>query len=109
MWKRFDKDLEEPIATNIGYPYNILPKGYPNSIRSKKINEVVGKLYLNLLGNAGVESVVSKNTLLINLGLNELAQRDQRLQSRVTLAISLTSLAISLFSLIWSIKPLISS
>ena len=65
---QFNKEYEEPINKDLGYPYNILPRGYPDKISDTKIKDTVQLLLSNLRPNAGVQSIVDLHTTLINLG-----------------------------------------
>ncbi len=93
---------EEVISLITGYPYNILPKGYPNKISDNKIEETVEKILNDLRGNASVETMVNKDTALINLGLNELNNRTNRRQSRIAFWLSVLSVILAGFSLLIS-------
>lgn len=105
IWRKvkYDKSLEEPISTTIGYPYSVLPKGYPDRVSDQKIKEVIQKLLENLRANAGVQSIVDLHTTLINLGQNELSNRsNERVSSRAHF-ISIVSLMVALASLFVSL------
>lgn len=92
---KFKKEDEDPISNDIGFPYNIIPKGYPNKIRNNKIEETINVLVENIKANSGVFS----NEILINLGQTELNNRTSRTQSRIAFWVSLISLLISIIAL----------
>lgn len=100
---RFKKEDEEVISKEIGYPYNVIPKGYPNKISNKKINETINSVLENLKGNAGVESIVSRDTAFINLGLNELTNRQNKKQSTIAFLVSIISIILAISALVISI------
>lgn len=91
------KDVKS-ISEKLGYPHNTIPKGYPNKINNEKINETIEKILDHLKSNAGVESIVLKDTAFINLGLNELNSRHSRKQSKIAFYISMLSLVIAIFA-----------
>lgn len=98
----FKLEDEEPINRKIGYPYNIIPKGYPNKISNSKINDTIDKVLRNLLGNAGIESIVIRDTAFINLGLNELSNRQNRKQSKLAFGISICSIILATLALLFT-------
>jgi hypothetical protein len=100
---KYDQELEKPIATNIGYPYNVLPKGYPNKISDKKIEETIEKFLQNLKANAGADAIVNREITFINLGLNELSNRTSRKQARMAFWLSIFSVIIALLSFLVAI------
>ncbi len=97
--KAYKKEDEEPIFSGNIYPYNLISRGYPNKVSDDKINLIIAGILEHLKSNAGNEEAVSKDTALINLGLNELNNRVSKKQSRLALIISLTSFGISLFAI----------
>lgn len=99
----YDKDLEEPINKDGVYPYNILPRGYPDKISDEKINEVVQKLLNNLLPNSGVQQIVDLHVALISLGQNELSNRSSEKVSSRAHFISVMSLVVALVSMFVSL------
>lgn len=106
---KYKKEDEEVLNNNIGYPYNVIPKGYPNKVSDKKINEIIDKVLDNLKSNARVESIVSRDTAFINLGLNELTNRQNKKQSKMAFWISILSLLLSGVAFIISILAFQSS
>ncbi len=88
---KYKKEDEEVIGKGIGYPYDIMPKGYPNKISNKKIEEVMERFLKNIRSNAGVEPIVNRDLAFINLGLNELNSRISRSQSRIAFWLSVLS------------------
>ncbi|MBN1778717.1 MAG: hypothetical protein JW816_00640 [Candidatus Buchananbacteria bacterium] len=106
---KYEKKDEKVISNNIGYPYDVIPKGYPNKVSDNKIDETINKVLNNLKGNAGIESVVTRDTAFINLGLNELNNRQNRKQSRIAFWISTLSLLLSGAAFIISMLALQSS
>jgi len=106
---KFEKEYEDPIALNIGFPYNILPKGYPNRIRSKKIQETINHFLNDIKRNAAVESTIYRDIAFINLGLFELNNRESRKQSKIAFGISILSLIVSTAALCTSVEAIRSS
>ena len=100
---QFNKEYEEPINKDLGYPYNILPRGYPDKISDTKIKDTVQLLLSNLRPNAGVQSIVDLHTTLINLGQNELSNRINDKVSKRAHFISIVSLIVALASLFISL------
>lgn len=103
FYKKYKKEDEEVISNTIGSPYNMLPKGFPNKLKNSKIEETIQKFINELIPNAGVESIVLRNSTIINLGLNELNHRQGRKQSRIALFISILSLLFAGVALIISV------
>jgi hypothetical protein len=99
----YDPALEEPVSVTMSFPYNILPKGYPNKISSKKLEEVINTILDDLKANASVEAFVSRDTAFINLGLNELNNRTNKRQSRIAFWLSVFSVIVALLSLLVSV------
>ena len=97
--KKYRKEDEQVISDKIGYPYNVIPKGYPNKISNNKINSTIDEILKNLKGNAGIEPIVSRDTAFINLGLNELNNRQNRKQSKIAFWLSLIAIVISMIAL----------
>lgn len=83
MNKKFKKEDEEVINKEIGYPYNILPRGYPRNINNEKIDETIDKLMGHLKGNAGAGPSLETDTAFINLGINEIGQRLSNRRSKL--------------------------
>lgn len=103
FYMKYKKEDEEVISQTIGYPYNILPKGYPNKISANKIEEVMEKFLQNTKGNAGVESTVNRDLAFVSLGLNELNSRESRKQSRFAFWVSILSIIFAGLSLVISV------
>lgn len=97
---KYIKKEEEVISNDIGYPYNILPSGYPNKISTKLINHTIEKILSNLKANAGVETIISRDYVLINLGLNELNNRQSKIESRIAFLLSIFSLVLATLALL---------
>jgi uncharacterized protein YggL (DUF469 family) len=95
-----NNENEEVIATNIGYPYNTIPKGYPNKISTEKIEETIDKVLDNLKANAGVETIVNRDAVFINLGLNEIGNRNNKKQSRIALWLSVLAVILAALALL---------
>lgn len=107
--KKYKKEDTEVISTSIGYPYNTLQKGYPDKVSNLEINKTISKILENIRGNAGVENIVSKDMGWINLGLNELNNRENKKKYIIASWVSAISLLIASVSLIISSLALISS
>lgn len=101
--KKYKEDFNKPISVEIGYPYNTVPKGYPNKISSKKINETVDKILEHLKANAGSGNINS-DYILINLGTNELNNRKNNKQTKMALILSIISIIIATGAFIISFK-----
>ena len=86
----------EVIATGIGYPYDVIQKGYPNKIADSKINETIEKILSHMRGNAGVAGIVTRDSAFINIGLNELNNRKNSKQSKIAFILSIVSIIIAL-------------
>jgi hypothetical protein len=99
---KYRKEDEEVISQTIGYPYNILPKGYPNKVSDAKIEEVMEKFLQTIKANAGVEAIVNRDLTFVNLGLNELNSRTSRKQSRIAFWLSILSVIFAGSSLVIS-------
>ncbi|MFA5126963.1 MAG: hypothetical protein WC465_03125 [Patescibacteria group bacterium] len=102
MEEEYKKENEEPISKELGYPYNVLPKGYPDKISDEKINEAIQKFFGHLKGNAGVSSSILQDTAFINIGLNELNNRKNNKQTKIAFRISLASIIIALFAMFFA-------
>lgn len=85
---KYNREDEEVIGKNMAFPYNILPKGYPNKISDDKLKETINILLNQVRGNAGVVGL----DVLVNLGLNELNYRVEDRKFLATIWISLVSL-----------------
>lgn len=107
--KELIKRDEEPIRIDMGYPYDSIPKGYPNKISDETINKTIEGVLKHLKDNLGVEQAVFRDTSFINLGLNELGNRQNRKQSKLAFWFSGLSLGLSLLAFVFSIKAFQSS
>jgi len=104
MWTtQQNKENNEVISETIGYPYNIIPKGYPNKISSKQVEITNEKILNHLKGNAGVDSIVQKDTALLSLGVNELNGRKSMRQFWWIFSVSILSFVVSVIAVIISI------
>jgi len=99
--ENFKAEDEDVIAKGIGYPFDTLPKGFPNKISNKKIKETVDALLNNMKGNAGSSNMVITNSAFITLGLNELNHRENRRQVQIAFWFSIISILIALSALIF--------
>lgn len=102
FFKKKTSEYEERLSSESGYPYNVIPKGYPNKISEKKLSETIEKILRHLEENANVYGVVSQDTAFINLGLNELNNRNSRKQSQIAFWISILSLFIAVMSIFYT-------
>lgn len=98
-----NKENNEVISETIGYPYNIIPKGYPNKISSKQIEITNEKILNHLKSNAGVDSIVQKDTALLSLGVNELNGRKSRSQFWWIFIVSILSFITAIISILVTI------
>lgn len=90
-----DED-NEPINDKSGYPYDVIPKGYPNKISNEAIRITIDAISKKMKGNIGVESILSRDSTLINIGRDELTRRDNTFSNKISLSIALSSLIIAL-------------
>lgn len=105
----YKKEDEDMPHSEMGYPYNVISKGYPNKVSNEKINETVDKILEHLKNNLGVESFVSSDTAFINLGLNELSNRKNERQSKSALILSIVSIGLSFIAIVLSVMTAYSS
>lgn len=91
--KSKEKDLKV-VEESIGFPYNKIPKGYPNKLFNKDINKTINIFLDNLKSNAGVNSIVNTDYTLIRLGLDEINKRE----NTFTRIISIIALICSMIS-----------
>lgn len=105
----YKKEDEDTPHAEMGYPYNVISKGYPNKVSNEKINETVDKILEHLKNNLSVGSFVSSDTAFINLGLNELSNRKNERQSRLAFILSVVSIGLSSIAIILSIMTAYSS
>jgi len=96
---KYKKENEEVILNSTLYPQNTIPKGYPNKIPDKKINETIYLLLDHLKKNGGSEIIVSKDVPFINLGLTELTNRQNKRQSKIAFWFSLISILLSILAI----------
>lgn len=102
MFNIFKKENEDLINREGNFPHNIIPKGYPYKISSKKIKITINYFLENMISRSNLESkhsFIERDRSFIELGRTELNNRSDRKKFLTNIIISLTALIISIIAL----------
>lgn len=85
------------------YPYNVIPIGYPESSSTEELKEVIHDLLRHMISHADEDSELHRDYALINIGQNEINDRESKRMAKIAISISVTTAIISIFVLTVSV------